>query len=72
LGVDLTGGTNFESTTVTWHPWRDLTPDWWIATQETVTATGASLTIFLRAVHPVAEPGGNTMFDTVRITDLGL
>lgn len=71
LGVDLAGGTNFKAATVAWYPWRDMTPDWWIATQETVIATGDTMTIFLRAVHPVAEPGGNTMFDTVSVTDRG-
>jgi hypothetical protein len=71
LGVDLSGGTNFEAETVRWQPWRDTTPDWWVATQETVVATGNQMTIFLRAVHPVAELGGNTMFDTVSVTDLG-
>ncbi len=71
LGIDLTGDTNFEAATVTWYPWRNLEPDRWLATQETVVAGGNAMTIFLRAVHPVAEPGGNTVFDNVSLTDLG-
>ena len=76
LGIDLGGGEDFTAGSVTWHPWRDLTPNQWIATQETVRATGARLTIFLRAVHPMGvdggnKPGGNTMFDNVSVVDLG-
>lgn len=76
LGIDPTGGDNFSAGSVAWHPWRDMTPNQWVATQETVRATGNRLTIFLRAVHPVAadggeKPGGNTMFDDVSLVDLG-
>jgi hypothetical protein len=71
LGIDLTGATDFEAATVTWYPWRDMTPDHWVATQEEVRAVGDRMIIYLRATHPVAEPGGNTMFDTVSLTDLG-
>jgi hypothetical protein len=76
LGIDLTGGGSFEAGTVSWYPWRDTTPDQWIATRETVRAQGDRLTIFLRSVHPLAadggnKPGGNTMFDDVSLTDLG-
>ena len=75
LGIDLRGG-DFPARTVTWHPWRSMTPNEWIATQETVRATGNRMTIFLRAVHPVAadggnKPGGNTYFDNVSVVDLG-
>jgi len=76
LGIDLGGGNNFEAGSVTWRPWRDMTPDQWVATQETVRATTGRMTIFLRAVHPLAadggnKPGGNTMFDDVSVTDGG-
>jgi hypothetical protein len=71
LGVDLTGGEDFEAATVAWYPWRDLAPDRWIATQEAVQASGDRMTIFLRAIHAVPELGGNTMFDNVSTTDLG-
>ena len=71
LGIDLTGGENFVAGTVTWYPWREMTPDQWIATSETVVAAGGRMTIFLRAVHPVAEAGGNTMFDNISLIDEG-
>ncbi|MFN3978779.1 MAG: hypothetical protein ACK4SA_00175 [Caldilinea sp.] len=71
LGIDLTGGDDATSDTVQWHPWRDDAPDRWLATQETVTASGDRLTIFLRAIHPAAVEGGNTMFDNVSFADLG-
>jgi hypothetical protein len=76
LGVDLGGGTDFQAGTVTWFPWRSMTPNEWIATRETVRAAGDRITIFLRAVHPLApdggnKPGGNTMFDNVSVVDLG-
>ena len=71
LGVDLTGGNQFEAATVTWYPWQNTTPDQWIVTRQTVRATGERMTIFLRAVHPVPEPGGNTMFDNVSLLDQG-
>ncbi|MEX1019593.1 MAG: hypothetical protein WDZ49_08040, partial [Litorilinea sp.] len=71
LGIDLTGSTNFEAATVSWYPWRDTTPDHWIATQETVRAESARMTIYLRGTHSAPVLGGNTMFDSVRVVDLG-
>ncbi len=76
LGVDLGGGEDFQAGSVTWYPWRDMTPNQWIATRETVRASGTRMTIFLRAVHPLGadggnKPGGNTMFDDVSVTDIG-
>jgi hypothetical protein len=76
LGIDLTGGSNYAAGSVTWYPWRDATPNQWIATVETVRAPSGKLTIFLRSVHPLAadggnKPGGNTMFDDVSLIDLG-
>jgi hypothetical protein len=75
LGIDLGGGGNFQAGSVTWHTWRDMTPNQWVATQETVRASGTRLTIFLRAVHPLGadgsnKRGGNTMFDDVSVTDV--
>lgn len=72
LGVDLTGDTVWNAETVQWLPWRSNTQDVWGATEETVTATGESLTIFLRGYHPLAEQGGKTVIDNVSVTDLGL
>jgi len=71
LGIDLSGGEYFEAGSVTWYTWRDMSPDRWVATSETVRATDERMTIFLRAVHPVAEGGGNTMFDNVSLLDGG-
>jgi hypothetical protein len=76
LGVDLAGGDNFAAGSVTWYPWRDMTANQWVATQETVRAKGERMTIFLRAVHPLGagggnKPGGNTMFDDVSVIDVG-
>ncbi|MCO5244680.1 MAG: hypothetical protein M9927_12790 [Anaerolineae bacterium] len=76
LGIDPTGGEGFEAPSVVWFPWRDMTPDQWISTQESVRAQGDRTTIFLRAVHPLGaggghKPGGNTMFDDVSLVDLG-
>ncbi|MGQ9492094.1 MAG: hypothetical protein ACUVR4_15205 [Anaerolineae bacterium] len=76
LGIDLEGGEDFQAGSVTWYPWRDMTPNQWVATQETVRASGPRLTIFLCAVHPLGadggnKPGGNTMFDDVSVSDIG-
>lgn len=71
LGIDLSGGEDVTSSAVQWYPWRNDAPDRWLATQEIVTATGQRLSIFLRAVHPAAVQGGNTMFDNVSFVDLG-
>ncbi|PKO23762.1 MAG: hypothetical protein CVU38_02370 [Chloroflexi bacterium HGW-Chloroflexi-1] len=76
LGLDLGGGDNFAAGSVTWYPWRDMTPNQWVATRETVRARGGRMTILLRTVHPLAadggnKPGGNTMFDDVSVTDVG-
>lgn len=76
LGIDLGGGEDFQAGSVTWYPWRDMTPNQWVATRETVRATNGRMTIFLRAVHPQGadggtKPGGNTMFDDVAVTDVG-
>ena len=76
LGFDLGGGEDFEAATVTWYPWTDMTPGQWIAARQTVRAQGDRMTIFLRAVHPLAtdggnKSGGNTMFDDVSVADIG-
>jgi hypothetical protein len=71
VGIDGSGAEDASAVTVQWYPWRDNAPDRWVATQETVRATAGKLTIFLRSVHPVAEQGGNTMFDNVSLVDLG-
>lgn len=71
LGVDMTGGTAWSAETVEWFPWDNETQDTWGATEETVTATGEAMTIFIRGFHPAADQGGKTVFDNVSVTDLG-
>lgn len=71
LGVDLTGNTLWEAETVQWFPWDNATEDAWGVTEETVTATGERMTIFIRGYHPMADQGGKTVIDNVSVTDLG-
>jgi hypothetical protein len=71
LGVDFTGGTVWNVETVQWFPWDDGAEDTWTATEETVTAEGENMTLFIRGYHPLAEQGGKTVIDNVTVTDLG-
>lgn len=71
LGVDLSGGTEWSEGTVQWFPWDDGAEDTWVATEETVTATGEQMTIFIKGFHPMADQGGKTVIDNVTVTDLG-
>ena len=71
LGVDLTGGGDWQAPSITWHPWDETAEDTWVHTQVTVQATGTSLTIFLKGYHPFAAQGGATLFDNVQVVDLG-
>jgi hypothetical protein len=72
LGVDLTGGQDWQATTVMWHPWDETEEEVWVHSQVVVRANGTSLTIFLKGYHPFAAQGGATLFDAVRVVDLGL
>lgn len=71
LGVDLTGGTVWNAGTVQWFPWDGNAEDTWVPTEETVTASGERMSIFIKGFHPLAEQGGKTVIDNVSITDLG-
>jgi hypothetical protein len=71
LGVDLTGGEDWQAASVTWHAGQETGEDVWVRTEVTVQATGETLTIFLRGRHPRAVQGGATLFDDVRVVDLG-
>lgn len=71
LGVDLTGGGDWLAESVQWTPWDDATEDAWSKTEEIVTATGESMTIFIKGFHPRPEGGGALRIDSVTITDLG-
>jgi hypothetical protein len=71
LGIDLNGGQDHQAASVQWFPWDEVAEDAWVHTEETVTATGPSMTIFLKAHHPQPAQGGATLFDDVRVVDLG-
>ncbi|MCB0208086.1 MAG: hypothetical protein KDJ52_02075 [Anaerolineae bacterium] len=71
LGIDLNGGGDWMSESVQWVPWDDETEDDWSRTEETVTATGGSITIFIKGFHPRPEGGGALRIDNITITDLG-
>lgn len=71
LGIDLTGGQNWQAETVQWFPWDEDFDDQWSRTEETITATGESMTIFIRGQHPYPEPGGALRIDSVSVVDIG-
>jgi hypothetical protein len=71
LGLDLSGGEDWRASSVTWHDWDEVGEDVWVFTEETVRASGDRLTIFLKGYHPSPVRGGATLFDDVRVTDLG-
>jgi D-lyxose ketol-isomerase len=71
LGVDLTGGEDWQAGSITWHPWGETEEEAWVHTQLTVRANGETLTLFLKGYHPFAAQGGATLFDNVRVLDLG-
>ena len=71
LGVDLTGGENWQAASVSWTPWDETEEEVWVHTQLVVKATGETLTVFLKGYHPFAAQGGATLFDDVRVVDLG-
>ena len=71
LGVDLSGGEDWQSMSVEWYPWNETGEDIWVYTRVTVRASGETLTVFLKGYHPFAVQGGATLFDDVRVEDLG-
>jgi hypothetical protein len=71
LGVDLSGGEDWQAASVGWYPWNETGEDVWVYTQVTVRATGETLTVFLKGHHPFAAQGGATLFDDVRVVDSG-
>jgi hypothetical protein len=71
LGVDLTGAGNWQAASVEWHPWDEAEEETWVHTQVLVRASGPSLTVFLKGYHPFAAQGGATLFDDVRVFDMG-
>jgi len=71
VGVDLAGGTNWEADSVQWFPWNEDVDDAWGATSVTITATGETMTVFLKGSHPYPEPGGTLRLDNISIIDIG-
>jgi hypothetical protein len=71
LGVDLAVGKDWQAGSVTWYPWSETNENAWAHTQVVVTATGEGLPLFLKGHHPFAVQGGATLFDDVRVADLG-
>jgi hypothetical protein len=71
LGIDPTGGTDWQAASVAWEPWDEIEEDTWVRTELVVQATNNSLTVFLKGRHPEAVQGGATLFDDVRVVDLG-
>ncbi len=71
LGVDFSGGSDWTASTVQWFAWDNPAEDTWNPTEETVTATGDKMTVFIKGFHPQADQGGKTVIDNVSITDLG-
>lgn len=71
LGIDYAGGTAWDAETVEWIPWDEEAEDTWTATEETVTATGEQMTLFIRGFHPMADQGGKTVIDNVSVTHVG-
>jgi len=71
LGIDVTGGQNWQAETVEWFPWDEDLENQWSKTEATVTATGQSMAVFIKGTHPFPEPGGTLRIDSVRVVDLG-
>lgn len=72
LGLDPTGGVDWQAESVQWFPWQEDLNNEWSRTEATLTASGDTMTIFLKGTHPYPEPGGTLRLDAVSIIDLGL
>ncbi len=72
LGVDLTGGANFQSGSVTWYEF-DSAKQIWHQLEITASATGSAITVFLQSWHKWAT-GGDALawFDDVQVTADGV
>jgi hypothetical protein len=71
LGIDLSGGGDWQAGTVQWFPWDEDIQDQWARTEETVTASGESITIFIQGSHQYPEPGGALRIDSISVVDIG-
>ncbi|NLE57245.1 MAG: BACON domain-containing protein [Planctomycetes bacterium] len=71
LGVDLTGGTNFQSANVTWYEFNSV-KNTWVSLSQHITASGSQTTIFLEAWRKWPASGtGYAWFDDVTMTPDG-
>jgi hypothetical protein len=71
LGVDLTGGGDWQADTVQWFPWAEEIDDAWARTEVTITALGEVMTVFIKGSHPYPEPGGALRIDAISVVDIG-
>lgn len=71
LGLDPSSSVDWQAPSVQWFPWDEDKDDAWARTEETITAAGESMTIFIRGSHPYPEPGGTLRLDSISIVDLG-
>jgi hypothetical protein len=71
LGIDLSGGVDWQAPTVQWFPWDQDLDNQWSKTEEVVAATGERMTLFIKGFHPYPEPGGALRIDSISLTDLG-
>ncbi len=71
LGVDTSGGTDWQAESVQWFPWLEDLENEWSRTEVTVTAASETMTIFLKGSHPYPEPGGALRLDSISIVDNG-
>jgi hypothetical protein len=71
LGLDPSNGTDWQAPSVQWFPWDEDKDDAWARTEETITAAGESMTIFIKGSHPYPEPGGTLRLDSISIADIG-
>jgi len=67
----LTSGEDWQTASVMWYAWDEVEKDIWVHILVAVRANGESLTVFLKGYHPFAAQGGATLFDDVRVVDLG-
>jgi PKD repeat protein len=67
LGIDLSGGTDYQASSVEWYEF-DSAKDTWHQLELNVTATSSAMTIFLQSWHKWASGGeAYTWFDHVAV-----
>lgn len=71
LGIDLTGGTNWQAGSVQWYEFNSG-HDMWQYLERTITASSASLTVFLEGWRKLAQGGSDATvwFDDIALADL--